>query len=248
MSERQLQVSEQDLGAVIDLALNPRPIAPGFISRQTEIARPVPLPPWFIDRCRQVYLSIPAEEAAGHRLIGITSSLHGEGKTEIAIGMAMAVAADTQEPTLLLECDLAEPALSRLFGFQPSPGLGDWLEGASNLRIIRAAPLANLFVIPAGSPPSDPARIFYQLSESKLMAELKPRFENVIIDLPPMLNIAYSSMATKLADRLVLVARYGVTPLDDIEQSVFLLGRERLVGVVLNGTDYKTPEWLRRAF
>jgi Mrp family chromosome partitioning ATPase len=63
-----------------------------------------------------------------------------------------------------------------------------------------------------------------------------------------MLNLAYSSLATKLADRIVLVARYGVTPIDDIEQSVFLLGRERLVGVVLNGTDYKTPEWLRRAF
>jgi len=248
MSERQLLMSERDLGATIDLALNPRQIAPGFISRQAEIAGPVPLPPKFIDRCRQVYLSIPTDEGGDHRLIGITSSSHGEGKTSLAIGMAMAVAADTQEPTLLVECDLERPALSRLLGFQPRPGLGDWLEGAANLRIIRVAPLANLFLIPAGSPPSDPARIFYQLSDSKLMAELKPRFQNVIIDLPPMLNIAYSSLATKLADRIVLVARYGVTPIDDIEQSVFLLGRERLVGLVLNGTDYKTPEWLRRAF
>jgi len=248
MLERQLLVSERDLGSTIDMALNPRPIAPGFVSRQTEIAGPVALPPWFIDRCRQVYLSVPAEESSGHRMIGVTSSLHGEGKTEIAIGMAVAIAADTQEPTLLLEGDLAHPGFSSLFGFQPKPGLGDWLEGSANLRVIRAAPLANLFVIPAGSPPDDPARIFYQLSDSKLMAELKPRFKNVIIDLPPMLNIAYSSLATKLADRIVLVARYGVTPMDDIEQSVFLLGRERLVGVVLNGTDYKTPEWLRRAF
>jgi hypothetical protein len=53
-------------------------------------------------------------------------------------------------------------------------------------------------------------------------------------------------MATQLAAHIVLVAKYGVTTIEDLEKTVFLLGRERLSGIVLNGTEYKTPEWLRR--
>jgi Mrp family chromosome partitioning ATPase len=111
---------------------------------------------------------------------------------------------------------------------------------------MRAAPLTNLYVIPAGAPPADPARVFYQLLESGLMAALKPRFANIVIDLPPVLDIAYGSLASKLAERIVLVARYGVTLVDDLEKVSFLLGRERLSGIILNATSYRTPGWLRR--
>jgi Mrp family chromosome partitioning ATPase len=179
--------------------------------------------------------------------VGVTSSLHGEGKTLIAVGIATAVAADTQRPTLLLECDLERPSLYRHFGFHGSPGLVDWLEDTtSSLRIMRGAPLANLFILPSGAPREDPSRLFYLLTQGGLIEQLKQHFSTVIVDLPPMLSIAYSSIATQLADHIVLVAEYGVTTIDDLEKTIFLLGRERLAGIVLNGTEYKTPEWLRR--
>jgi Mrp family chromosome partitioning ATPase len=69
-----------------------------------------------------------------------------------------------------------------------------------------------------------------------------------VVDLPPMLDIAYSSLASRLTDHIILVAKYGVTPVDDLEKVVFLLGHERLSGIVLNGTEYKTPNWIRRLF
>jgi Mrp family chromosome partitioning ATPase len=209
---------------------------PGYVARNEDVLLGLALPPRFIDRCRQAYLRIAHDSSDGPRQIGVTSALYGEGKTSVALGLATAIAADTLEPTLLLECDLERASLDRRLGFKRSPGL----------RILRAAPLPNLFVIPAGSPPVDPARVFYQLSESRLMAELQPRFANIVIDLPPVLDIAYGSLASKLAERIVLVARYGVTLVDDLEKVSFLLGRERLSGIMLNGTDYKTPGWLRR--
>jgi Mrp family chromosome partitioning ATPase len=230
----------------LDTARSPRPAQPGFVARTQDVVLGATLPPRFIDRCRQAYLRIPHDPSLGPRQIGVTSALYGEGKTSIAIGLATAIAADTREPTVLLECDLERASLYRHYGFRREPGLTEWLDGDSRLRILRAAPLANLFVIPAGSAPADPARVFYQLSESRLMAELRPRFANIVIDLPPVLDIAYGSLASKLAERIVLVARYGVTLLDDLEKVSFLLGRERLNGIVLNGTEYRTPGWLRR--
>lgn len=230
----------------LDTALSQRPVTPGYVARTQDVVLGATLPPQFIDRCRQAYLRIPHDPADGPRQIGVTSALYGEGKTSIAIGIATAIAADTLEPTLLLECDLERASLHSHFGFSRSPGLTEWLDGEGRLRILRAAPLPNLFLIPAGSPPADPARVFYQLSESRLMAELQPRFANIVIDLPPVLDIAYGSLASKLAERIVLVAKYGVTLIEDLEKVSFLLGHERLSGIVLNATEYRTPGWLRR--
>jgi len=230
----------------LDTALSPRPAMPGYVARNDDVVVGLTLPPKFIDRCRQAYLRIANDSRDGSRQIGVTSALYGEGKTSVAIGLATAIAADTLEPTLLLECDLERASLDRRLGFKRSPGLSEWLDGESRLRVLRAAPLPNLYVIPAGSPPVDPARVFYQLSESRLMAELQPRFTNIVIDLPPVLDIAYGSLASKLAERIVLVARYGVTMVDDLEKVSFLLGPERLSGIILNGTSYRTPDWLRR--
>jgi len=210
---------------------------------QRERARPLSLPPWFIDRCRQAYLGIsfPTER----RVLGITSALHGEGKTTVALGIATAVAADTGEPTVLLECDL-ETSSDEFFGLTSGPGLGDWLEGEQALRILRMPLLSNAFLIPAGGTRPDAARVFYRLSQSTLVEDLQKEFPNIIIDLPPMLSIAYSSLAAKVTERILLVTRYGSTPIADVEKAVFLLGHDRISGIILNGYASKTPGWLRR--
>ena len=178
-------------------------------------------------------------------MLGITSALHGEGKTTIALGVATAIAADTGEPTVLLECDL-ETSSDEFFGLKSGPGLSEWLEGDPNLRILRMPPLANTFLIPAGGARPDAARVFYRLSQSSVVDDLQREFPNVIVDLPPLLSIAYSSLAAKVTDRILLVARYGTTPLTSLEKAVFLLGKERISGVVLNGFSSRTPSWLRR--
>lgn len=233
-----------ELTRVIEATLNPRPIAPGFATPPRDNARPVLLPPWFIDRCRQAYLSVSFSGPT--RVLGITSALHGEGKTTLALGIATAVAADTSEPTVLLECDL-ETSSDAFFGLTNGPGLGEWLEGDhAPLRILRMPPLANAFLIPAGGARPDAARVFYRLSQSTVIEELQQNFANVIVDLPPLLSIAYSSLAAKITERILLVARYGRTPLSAMEKAVFLLGRERISGIVLNGYASSTPKWLRR--
>ncbi len=195
---------------------------------------------------RQIYLGLSFPSGAETRVVGITSALRQEGRTSVAVGVATAMAADTLEPTLLLECDLEQPSFGNIFGFHSAPGLTEWLEGTAPLRLIRVVPLENEFVLPIGSSLVDPARIIYRLTQSSLMEQLRPRFRNVVIDLPPVVNLAYGALASKLADRVVLVVRHGVTPIEDLEKSIALLGKERLAGIVLNQEVLKTPAWIRR--
>jgi len=242
----QLNPSFNDMVGSLEEALRPRQVVPGFVSVPRASAQIVSLPPWFIDRCRRAYLSIAFGGPC--RVIGITSATHGEGKSMIAIGIATAIAADTQEPTLLLECELERPSFHEYFDVPRERGLTEWLDGSAPLRVARLPYLPQLVVIPAGAPRPDPARLLYQLNGSPLISELKARFQNIVLDLPPMLDMAYSSLATKLAESILIVARSGVTQMADLEKVMFLLGPERVAGVILNATEYRTPEWLRRLF
>jgi Mrp family chromosome partitioning ATPase len=230
----------------INEALAPRKKLPGFADPHMERVNSIQLPPWFIDRCRRAYMAVPFDSAAECRVLGVTSAAYGEGKTSVAIGIATAMAVDTKKPTLLIECDFAAPSFHKFFGITEAGGLSEWLDGGSRLRIVRGAAIVpNLFVVPAGLPQSEPARFFYQLVDRNVFEGLRGVFGNVVVDLPPTLSISYSSLACALADRLLIVARSGVTLSDDLEALVSRIGKDRVSGIVLNGTDFRTPKWLR---
>jgi Mrp family chromosome partitioning ATPase len=231
------------IAEIVGATLHPRSAAPGFAPQAGERARPIALPDWFVDRCRQAFLTV--KFPGSKRVIGVTSATPGEGKTTVALGMATAVATDTGEPTLLLECDL-ETSSDEVFGLTSGPGLGEWLEGDDRLRILRMPPLTNAFLIPAGGTRPDGPRVFYRLTNSSLLEELQDEFPNIIIDLPPVLNIAYSSLAAKVAEQILMVVRYGATRMEDVEQAISMLGEDRISGIILNGYAPKTPGWLRR--
>ena len=221
-----------DITESLGAALRPSQPIPGFAPRRVERVEMASLPGWFIDRCRRLYMSIPGGGDRS-RTIGITSTLAGEGKTSVALGIATALATDTREPTLLLECDLERSSLARMCGCAPSPGLREWVESTSPLRIARSS-VDNLFIIPAGTSPSDPARLIWELAESKLVSLLAAEFRNTVIDLPALVSSSSGSLAARLADQLVLVVRSETTPVDEVERAVKLIGRERFAGMVLN--------------
>lgn len=239
-----MQHPVKDLLQTLDEALQPRRSAPGFATRPVEVAKPLVVPPWFIDRCRRAYLSVPFE--ANSRVVGVTSAFRGEGRSSVAIGIATALAADTREQTLLLECDVERPSFCDFFGLVNGRGLSEWLDGTAPLAMVRMPYLPHMLMLPAGSAHPDPARLLYQLNESNFIGELKERFHNIVVDLPPMLDVAYSSLAARLTDHLLVVVRYGTTQVSDLEKLIFLLGQDRISGLVLNATNFHTPEWLRR--
>src|SRR5947209_906040 len=179
-------MTDQDVQDAISAALAPKAVPAGFASLGRERTKPINLPPWFIDRCRQAYLAVPFGEHDGRtqRVLGITSAVHGEGKTSIAIGVAVAMAADTAEPTLLVETDFASSiGFDDVLGLGNGPGLAGWLEGSNQLRLVQASPLENAYVLPAGDPGPDPTRLVYRLTNSDLIDKFRSSFPNIVVDL-----------------------------------------------------------------
>ncbi|MGH7902823.1 MAG: hypothetical protein ACREPA_01690 [Candidatus Dormibacteraceae bacterium] len=204
------------------------------------------MPPPFVDRCRAAYLSVAFDEAAP-RVLGVTSAHHGEGKTAVALGILTAMAFDTAEPSVLVECDLASGSgLDRDFDFDSSPGLLDWVDGISGLRMVRMAPFQNAYAIPAGGAADDPGRAAHQLLRRNLIETLTEEFKNVVIDLPPMLGVAGSEVLAQLASRVLVVTRSGVSRPRELQSVIDAVGRDRLRGIVFNAHDPQMPAWLDR--
>ncbi len=237
-----------DVAESVALALGGQRKVAGFASPD-ERAQPLKLPPWFIDRCRQAYLSLPVITGGEHanRLIGVSSAVHGEGKTSIAAGIATAIAVDTGERTLLMECDFSSRhGIGEIFRLRPGTGLAEWMSGDADLRLVRASPFDNAFLLPAGGVGMDATRLMYRLGDHDVIGQLRSSFRNIVIDLPPMNDIAYSSLAGHLADHVLLVVQYGRTTVEDLEKAMFLLGRDRVGGVILNRFEPSIPKALRR--
>ncbi len=213
-------------------------------SRPIETTRTLKLPPIFVDRCRKAFHSVRFEGET--RVLGVTSARPGEGKTSIAAGLSLAIAADTGEPTILVECDLERPSFAHMFAIDGSPGLAEWVEGGLPLRAALMSPTDNAYVVPGGGTGDDSTRVVYQMGQSEFVDGLAAQFKNVILDLPPMLSASSGQLAAKLAERILLVARYGVTTTPDLEQAVELAGPGRIAGVVLNAYAPRLPTWLRR--
>jgi Mrp family chromosome partitioning ATPase len=204
----------------------------------------------FRDLYTRVLLTLQPEERA---VLGVTSAIAGEGKTTIAAGLAAALAQDGaflrqgREPgsVLLVECGEGGRFLDPRLNVSPGPGLVQVLRGDCPLdAAIRGTAIERLSILPIG----DVAHRLPLLIRAPILpatiAQLRTRFDLVVLDLPPVLANTDARVLSRLADRLVLVVRAGVTPAKLVGEALDELGEEHLLGVVLNDSRPDLPAWL----
>ena len=193
---------------------------------------------------RQLYtaLRLPAEGRTA--IIGISSALHGEGRTTVALGLAQTLAADLDVPVMLVETDPERPALASYFGFAPTPGLCEVLRKEYAIEEVLRAVNENLSVVTAGATFAEAAHPLLQLAQRDPFHHLVSPNTLVVVDLPPIINHGYSAHAASVADVLVLVVRAGVTPVATVREAIARLQDHPPQGVVLNGARSVLPRWM----
>jgi capsular exopolysaccharide synthesis family protein len=182
-------------------------------------------------RLRQIQQSRPLKKVL------ITSTIPEEGKSTVCANLAAILAKKKQHKVLLVEGDLRRPTLSKEFGLAKIPGLSEWLKGEPRpIANIYHLEGANLWFLPAGHPPENPLELMQSGRLSQLMKTLTDWFDWIIIDSPPVLPLADTSVWARLADGILLVTREGTTKKRLLQQGLQVLEQSNLLGAVLNSS------------
>lgn len=142
----------------------------------------------------------------------VTSSISGEGKSFVALNLAMSFTL-TGKKVGLMEMDLRKPKLSKYLGINRDPGITSYLIGKASIdNIIKDTPYPNLFVVSAGPIPPNPTELILSTKFAEMMALLHERFDYIIIDSAPIGPVTDSQLISSYANTTLYVVRHGHTP------------------------------------
>src|SRR3984957_58821 len=167
----------------------------------------------------------------------ITSTIPQEGKSTVAANLACTLARRRQQKTLLLEGDLRRPNITNQFGIGRIPGLCEWLNGQSESVNIYKLQGLGLWILPAGAAPQNPLELMQSGKLSVLMEQLEAWFDWIVIDSPPVLPLADTSLWSRLADGVLLVTRKGTTEKQQLQRGLEAIEKSKLLGALLNGSE-----------
>ncbi|MEY3173035.1 MAG: Tyrosine-protein kinase ptk [Planctomycetota bacterium] len=174
-----------------------------------------------------------------HRVISVTSPAAGDGKSTLALNLAISLA-QSGKKTVIIESDLRRPKVHKLTGADNKKGVVDVLRGNTSLDdVIQPTQVPDLNVIPCGPRPKDPAELLARPEYERLLEELRGRFDYVIVDTPPVLAVTDPAGVAARVDGVIVCMRLSrhtrelgkrtIESLRDIGATV--------AGIVINGVE-----------
>ncbi len=155
-----------------------------------------------------------------HKIFVVTSSMPGEGKSTTAVNVAIALAESGQR-VLLIDGDLRRPQVASMLNLEGTVGLTTVLIGQLDLDdVLQQAAASGLFVLTSGHLPPNPAELLQSRAMSDLLAEVRSRFDVVVIDSPPLLPVTDAAVMAAQTDGAVLVVRSGKTTKEQLGDAV----------------------------
>jgi succinoglycan biosynthesis transport protein ExoP len=213
------------------------PIEPGSLM---QALADTPLSP-VGDAVRAVHVRLRfANSDKAANVILVTSAVLGEGKSAAAMLLATSSATSGQS-VVLVDCDLHHCTVSKAFGM-PEQGLADLLAGTAEINdVVIPGPAGNTHVIPAGSTTRSPTDLLTSQRMRDLIAQLRERYDCVVLDASPVLAIVDALALAGMVDKIIVIVEWNRTPRDVIAEALKSLRRDghRIAGVVLNKVDLK---------
>ncbi len=189
-----------------------------------------------------ILFSVPGGE---HKVIAFTSGESGDGKTVSTINLAISFA-QIGKRVLLMECDLRLPTIGRKLGIKSVPGLTNLLIGeVSAAQVIQT--VRGIDVIPSGSLPKDPTGLLESKHIMSLVEKLKEYYDYVIIDTPPVTQVADALILSKLTDGFVIVVHHNASKKKDINTVISQLGiaNANIIGFLYNAAPIEGKKYYK---
>ncbi|WP_195265443.1 CpsD/CapB family tyrosine-protein kinase [Clostridium sp. 1001275B_160808_H3] len=173
-----------------------------------------------------------------YKVIMVTSSEPGEGKSTTAGNLALCLA-QGEKKVILMDCDLRKPSLHKKFKVSNLVGLSDVIIGKEELVSALHRYNKNLVILTSGKIPPNPSEMLSSKAMTTLIETLKENFDYIILDTPPVQAVTDSQVLSTKADGTILVVKAEKTKKDSVENAINLLKKvnANIIGTVLNGID-----------
>jgi protein-tyrosine kinase len=172
--------------------------------------------------------------ANGLKVVMIASAVAGEGKTLTAANLALTFSESYRRTVLLIDGDLRRPSVHTVFKIDGAPGLSDGLMSVEHPKLPLHQVSERLSILPAGRPSSDPMAGLTSRRMRQLLDEARDAFDWIIIDTPPVGLMTDANLLSAMTDGTLLVVKAGSTPYVAVQRAAEAIGRDRLLGTVLN--------------
>lgn len=190
-----------------------------------------------------ILLSSPG---APPKVVMITSTRPAEGKSSVSTLMAITFALNGSR-VLLIDSDLRRPSVHLRFRIGKGLGLSSVLSGKATYKeaIVAWPELPNLHIMTSGPVPPLPSELLGSQQMEDLIEKLRPEYDFILIDTPPVLAVTDASILARLTDAAILIIRYGSAQRHVVQRCIDLLDRSgaHLLGVAVNAVDFNAPEY-----
>ena len=195
---------------------------------------------------RNLRTSLLIARVEAPRVILVSSSVMGEGKTTVAVNLAVSLA-QRGRTCLLIDADLRRPRVADVFEINPAVALGDLLNTSGGIEpaLVKTASVPGLSLVINRGSNADPADALGSERMREILEETRAKFDFVVVDSPPVIPFSDARLLAVMADAVILVSRYGFTTKRALALSASLFGdiQAPLRGVVLNGVDGTLPDY-----
>ena len=169
--------------------------------------------------------------------IMITSSIDSEGKSTVALNLAVSMAQELDHSILLVDADLRKPMLHEYLGIEYEYGLSDYLTGDIDLsEILIRTGIGNLVFLPAGHSVNNPVELLSSKKMHALVKELKQRYMDryIFIDTPPILSFSEGITIASYVDGIVFIVKERRAQKKTIEDALDMVKERKVLGIVYN--------------
>jgi protein-tyrosine kinase len=213
----------------------------GLPSREIAPVLLVPPHSFSAEAFRKLKTQIFLHSANSPRTILVTSAAPQEGKTLVAVNLAVAISKEIYSNAILVDGDLRRPGIQLEKG-KKEKGLSHYLaDGVPLSEILVKSDTGKLQIIPAGASTRKSSELIRSKKMEELLKFLKEYGDNtyVVIDSPPIMATADPSLLSRMVDAIILVVRAGYTSRESVQNAIKSIDRQKIIGVVFNQIDVK---------
>ena len=175
-----------------------------------------------------------------HKLIAVTSPTPGDGKTSLAVNLAISIAKAGRR-VLLIDGDLRKPDVHRVFNLPDSPGFAELIQGSHEPgAAIKKSEIDGLEILPAGTPLTRPSELLSRPEMARLLLALGDMYDHIILDTAPLLPVSDTHVLAGMVDA-VIVSFNAEVDRDTVSLTQDILRRSRanVIGTVMNQVKYR---------